>query len=34
MMNAILQGISGVVCYLDDVLVSSQDFNGQLKTLE
>ena len=34
MMDTVLQGISGVICYIDDILVSSKDEASHLGTLE
>ena len=32
-MNTVLQGIPGVMCYIDDILISSPDEASHLKTL-
>ena len=34
MMVRVLQGIPGVICYIDDILVSKKDDNSHLRTLE
>ena len=34
LMDSILQGIPGVVCYIDDILISASDQGQHLKTLE
>ena len=33
-MNLVLHGIPDVICYLDDILISSKDEMSHLKTLE
>ena len=33
-MDNVLQGISGVICYIDDILVSSADEDSHLRALE
>ena len=33
-MDTVLQGISGVACYIDDILVSSADEESHLQILE
>ena len=34
MMDTVLQGIPGVICYIDDILVSGEDEGSHLKSLE
>ena len=34
LMDVVLQGIPGVICYIDDILVSGKDEHSHLKTLE
>ena len=34
LMDVVLQGISGVMCYIDDILISSKDEESHLKTIE
>ena len=34
MMDVVLQGIPGVICYIDDILVSGKDDEGHLKSLK
>ena len=34
LMDTVLQGITGVTCYIDDILVSSTDEEGHLRALE
>ena len=34
LMHSVLQGILDVICYLDDILISSKDEMSHLKTLE
>ena len=34
LMDVVLQGIPGVICYIDDILVSSKDEESHLKSLE
>ena len=33
-MDAVLQGLQGVLCYIDDILVSGEDEASQFKLLE
>ena len=33
-MDTVLQGIPGVLCYIDDILVTGADDNEHLRTLE
>ena len=34
LMDTVLQGVSGVICYIDDILVSSADEDSHLRALE
>ena len=34
MMDEVLQGIPGVICYIDDILVTGKDEESHLKSLK